>query len=152
MNLENLSITRATTNDIVEVHEFGLTIPELKVSSQVEFMTEDELRSTLSNPGSVAFVAWDQRGKLQGFCLGQTGDPDHCIDPTQACLVYIAVAEKWRGSNLATALYRYVVNELKKRGVTYLYTWASPTSGATKFFSKQGMVAGRTCVWMDLSL
>jgi N-acetylglutamate synthase-like GNAT family acetyltransferase len=62
------------------------------------------------------------------------------------------VEEKWRGSSLAIRLYQDVVDELKKQGVTYLYAWACPTSGATQFFAKQGMVPGKTCVWMDVKL
>ena len=152
MKQEILSITQATPADVKELHEFGLTVPEINVSSQVEFMFMDELRNTLASPGAVAFAAWNQKGKLQGFCLGQTGDPDHCADPSQACIVYIAVAKAWRGSGLAATLYHKVVEELKDRGVKYLYAWACPTSGAMKFFAKQGMVPGRTCVWMDVSL
>jgi N-acetylglutamate synthase-like GNAT family acetyltransferase len=147
-----ITIHRATTEDVDGLHAFGLTIPEIKVSSQVEFMSKDELRITIENPGSVVFLACDKKGDVQGFCLGQTGDPDHCDDPTQACIVYIAVAEKWRGSCLAVRLYQDVVSELKKRGVTYIYAWACPTSGATKFFAKQGLVPGKTCVWMDMKL
>lgn len=152
MKQGTLSITQATTDDAKELHEFGMTIPEISVSSQVEFMFEDELRNTIANPGAVVFAAWDQNGKIQGFCLGQTGDPDHCTDPSQACLVYIAVSKEWRRSSLATNLYRAVVAELKKRGVTYVYAWACPTSGAVDFFAKQGMVPGRTCVWMDVTI
>jgi len=148
----DLTIHRATAKDAESIHSFGITIPEIKVSSQVEFMSEDELRVTLENPCAVVFLACDKEGEIQGFCLGQTGDPDHCDDPTQACLVYIAVAEKWRGSSLAVRLYRGVVDELKKQGVTYLYAWACPTSGAVQFFTKQGMVPGKTCVWMDTKI
>jgi N-acetylglutamate synthase-like GNAT family acetyltransferase len=148
----DLTVHRATKQDAEDIHAFGITIPEIKVSSQVEFMSKEELEVTLENPWAVVFFACDKKGTIQGFCLGQTGDPDHCDDPTQACLVYLAVAEEWRGSSLAVKLYQDVVGELKKRGVTYLYAWACPTSGAAKFFAKQGLVPGRTCVWMDTKL
>jgi N-acetylglutamate synthase-like GNAT family acetyltransferase len=149
---EPLSLRQATPEDAKELHTFGLTIPEINVSSEVEFMFEHELRDTLASPAAVTFLALDKDGRIQGFCMGQTGDLDNCVNQSQACIVYIAVAKQWRRSTLATMLYRKVTGELKKRGVTYLYAWACPTSGAVDFFAKQGMAPGRSCVWMDVKL
>jgi ribosomal protein S18 acetylase RimI-like enzyme len=149
---EPLSLRQAIPEDAKELHTFGLTIPEINVSSGVEFMFEHELRNTLASPAAVTFLALDKEGHIQGFCMGQTGDLDSCVSQNQACIVYIAVAKQWRRSTLASMLYHNVTSELKRRGVTYLYAWACPTSGAVDFFAKQGMVPGRTCVWMDMSL
>lgn len=147
----SITIRRATEEDAKDLHTFGLTMPELQVSSQVEFMYENELRNCIANPGAVTFLA-KEGDEVVGFCLGTTGDPDHCADASQACIVYLAVSEKWRRKALATTLFQWVMDGLKANGVSYLYVWACPTSGMVDFCAKQGMIKGRTCVWMDMSI
>lgn len=144
-------IRQAIQDDIDDLYAFGLTIPEINISSQVEFMSKEELRNTLSNSDAVTFLA-SKNDKIIGFCLAQIGEPDHYVDPSFACLMYIAIANEWKRIGLATLLYKNVFNELKRKGITYIYAWACPTSGAIDFLIKQGMISGRTCVWMDMKI
>lgn len=114
-------------------------------------MTLDELKSAIMNSGSVTYLA-RQDNEIIGFCLGSTGDPDRCSDGTQACIIYVAVSPQHRRRGIATALLRAVIERLKQNGVSYIYTWACPTSGLVRICEQIGMKAGRSCVWMDMQI
>ena len=113
-------------------------------------MTEFALGKTLTDPKAIVFIARDQLHRTQGFCMGQAENSDYEPDLIEAYLRYIAVAPEYRGSGLATKLYWLVIDELKRIGVTCLNVWANSTSGATKFFAKQGLVRGKEYTWMDM--
>jgi len=141
-------IRKASAHDANKIHLFGLTIPEINVSSSGDFMSLSELMTVLSSKNTVAYVADNEDEYISGFCLARLDDPDRRFDG-QACLVYIAVSEVFRGCGIAKSLFDKTIDELKGLGCKYIYTWACPTSGAVRFFEKQGLIAGRTCVWMD---
>lgn len=141
-------IRRAYECDAEKIHAFGLTIPEINVSATGDFMSLSELRSVLSSYNTIAYLADNEDEYVAGFCLARLDDPDRRFDG-QACLVYIAVSEAFRGCGIAKSLFDKTIDELKRLGCKYIYTWACPTSGAVRFFEKQGLMAGRTCVWMD---
>ena len=144
-------VSKYNSNDILELYDFGLTIPELKVSDQCEFMSLSELESSTINPGSITYIA-KYNDKIIGFCLGSKGDPDYCFDGTSACIIYLAVSEAFRHQGIASKLLQEVIYGLKEIGVKYIYTWACPTSGIVKLCERLGMKSGRTCVWMDMYL
>lgn len=143
-----LEIRRAEAADALDLHRFGLTIPELKVSSQIEFMTLEEMQEAVSQTGGMLFLA-ELDGSLVGFIFALVGDFDRLPNATQACLVYLAVAPECRRQGIAQKLYDQLREELKERGVSYVYAWACPTSGVIDFMKRQGWNPGRTCLWLD---
>jgi ribosomal protein S18 acetylase RimI-like enzyme len=143
-----LEIRRAEAADALDLHRFGLTIPELKVSSQVEFMTLEETQEAVSQTGGMLFLA-ELDGSLVGFIFALVGDLDRLPNATQTCLVYLAVAPECRRQGIAQKLYDQLREELKERGVSYVYAWACPTSGVVDFMKRQGWNPGRTCLWLD---
>jgi len=142
-------ILQCLRNNTQELHSFCATFPELKVSSQSEFMTIEELEFAILSNGSSSRYASDN-GKVVGFCLGTIGDPDSGGYPTHACIVYLAVAPECRNIGIGTALLREVIDSLRTKGVSYIYTWACPTSGMVELCERVGMLPGRTCLWMDM--
>jgi GNAT superfamily N-acetyltransferase len=146
-----LEIRRAEAADALDLHQFGLTIPELKVSSQVEFMTLEEMREAVSQTGGMLFLA-ELDGSLVGFIFALVGDLDRLPNATQACLVYLAVAPECRRQGIAQGLYDHLREEFKERGIVYVYAWACPTSGVVDFMRRQGWNPGRSCLWLDKQL
>ncbi len=143
-----VKIRRAEAADALNLHRFGLTIPELKVSSQVEFMTLEEVQESLSQAGGMWFLA-ELEGSLVGFIFALVGDLDRLPNAAQACLVYLAVAPECRRQGIAQRLYDRIQDEFQERGVSYVYAWACPTSGVIDFMRRQGWNPGRTCLWLD---
>lgn len=144
----NTIIKKADLTDAIQLHQFGLSIPELKVSSQCEFMTIEELMTAIEEPNGALFLAKCDHS-IVGFIFATIGDLDRVSNETQACLVYLAVSSEFRRQGIAQKLYDRLQKELIKRGITYTYIWACPTSGITDFMKRQGYKSGRTCVWMD---
>ena len=147
----SVKIVRCFRHHVAELYRFCLAFPELKVSSTSEFMTPKELDFSVTSTWSVIRVAIIC-GRIVGFCLGTIGDPDTGGYPTHACIVYLAVAPHCRKCGIGSQLLKEVVDSLRAKGVTYIYTWACPTSGMVEVCARAGMVSGRTCQWMDMAI
>lgn len=111
-------------------------------------MTLEEMQEAISQTGGMLFLA-ELDGSLVGFIFALVGDFDRLPNATQACLVYLAVAPECRRQGIAQKLYDQLREELKERGVSYVYAWACPTSGVVDFMKRQGWNPGRTCLWLD---
>ncbi len=145
-------VRKANLEDAVRLHVLGAIIPELKVSSQEEWMTLKEVREAVlcSNGEFLVAEVDDTRKGLVGFSYALVGDLDRGTSGRDtACLVYLAVRPNWREQGIARRLYEEVCTRLKGRGVSYVYAWACPSSGVVDLLEKQGWKSGRTCTWMD---
>jgi len=114
-------------------------------------MTRTEVLAAVANPHGVFLLA-EAQGSLLGFCYANTKDIDRPPMETHACLVFLAVRQDARGSGLGHELCQRIVDELKARGVTYVYAWANPNSGVVQFMQRHGWAKGHPCVWMDINL
>lgn len=150
--MNNLTFRKTTISDINDVHLFGLSIPELKVSRLTEFMSIDEVESMIINPEGSLFIALE-KDQIIGFCYGTLDFQNQCQSERKACLVYIAVIESYRGKGIANHLYDIVTEDLKQMGAKYLYAWGNAQSHEiTGFFIHKNMKMGSTCVWFDKRL
>ncbi len=145
------TIRPAGVLDAKAVHAFGLTIPELKVSAEADFMSLAEVEQTLSNPDAV-FLISERDGAITGIAYANIADADRCMAQTQACFVYLAVGAEYRRTMMAARLHRRLMDTLIDRGVGYVYAWAHPTSGVIEFLDRRGFSRGKECVWMDVEL
>jgi GNAT superfamily N-acetyltransferase len=147
-SLSSIIIKKAEFTDANQLYQFGLSIPELKVSSQSEFMTFEELKIAIEEPNGILFLAKCE-DSIIGFIFALIGDLDRIANRAQACLVYLAILPEFRRQGIAQKLYDKLQEELIIRDVTYTYVWACPTSGIVNFMKRQGYKPGRTCIWMD---
>lgn len=142
---------QAVPDDVPGIVDFGNSIPELKVNAEIDFMTRDEVLSAVTNPRGVFLVAVSD-GSIVGFSYANTQDLDRVLVAGHACLVYLAVHPSRRAAGLGNELYQRMLDELKSRGVSYVYSWANPTSGIVEFMQRRGWSKGHPCVWMDIKL
>lgn len=142
-----MRIRKASLDDFAELYKIGMATPELRVSATEEFMSPEELQWSITQRDGVFLVAEDRN--LLGFVYASAEDADRPFKKHHACLVYIAVLPEARGKGVANKLYQDCVAALKEKGVTHLYTWANPRSGAIEFFRKQNLSQGHEYVWMD---
>lgn len=142
---------QAVPDDVPAIVDFGNSIPELKVNAEIDFMTQNEVLSAVMNPRGIFLVAVSE-GSIVGFSYANTQDLDRVLVAGYACLVYLAVRNDRRTAGLGNALYQRTLDELKSRGVSYVYAWANPTSGIIEFMQRRGWSKGKPCVWMDISL
>lgn len=147
------SIKPATESDVLALHEFGLSIPELRVSAKAPFMTVDELRDRVNSTSglSVFLVARNcvpkrAPDRIVGFVHGQVEDARNGI----ACLVYLAVAKDRREAGLGRELLDRAIGGLTLRGAKTVYLLADKK--VVPYFEKLGFDKGRTVVWMDATL
>ncbi len=150
MHLSN-TFRQAVPEDVQGIVDFGNSIPELKVNADTGFMTREEVLSAVTNPRGIFLVAVSE-GSIVGFCYANTQDLDRVLVAGHACLVYLAVHPSRRTAGLGNELYQRMLDELKSRGVTYVYAWANPTSGIIEFMQRRGWTKGHPCVWMDITL
>ena len=147
---QQIKIRPVEDKDFTELYSLAENTPELKVSGTEDFMDKDEFRFSMTDAKSVFLVA-EVEGILAGFIYAGTQDAERPLPNKWACLVYLAVSPKWRRRGIAGELYTQCLAELKKRGITNLYCWASVESdGAIKqFMKKQGFAEGHQYMWMD---
>lgn len=148
---DSCTFRQATPDDASDIVDFGNSIPELKVSAEADFMTRDEVMSAVTNPRGIFLLAIAD-GSVVGFSYANTQDLDRVLVAGHACLVYLAVHPGRRTAGLGSLLYRRTLEELKSRGVSYVYAWANPTSGIIEFMQRRGWTKGQPCVWMDIKL
>lgn len=143
-------IRRATLKDFKRLYTLGAKTPELQVSATEPFMHAHEFRAALTNRHGIFLLAEDTK-MVQGFIYINTRDIDRPSVYNEACLVYLVVAKRARGSGVASALYEAVVPHLKKRGVTHLYAWVTTAHQkvVVRFMERQGFKLGHTYAWMD---
>ena len=141
-------VRKAELEDAPRLYRIGLSTPELKVSSQVDFMTPKELESSITTPDGIFLLAKCDYLTV-GFIFALINDLDKLPNDSQACIIYLVVVPKFRRQGVAQKLYDQLQKELTARGIVYTYVWACPTSGVVNFMERQGYKSGRTCVWMD---
>jgi len=135
--------------DTIPFYNFCIDVPELQVSSNEPFMHEQEFSSAVDHPDSTMFLAEDG-GQIVGFIYARVGDIDRVISTKCACIVYLAVDPAHQRQGIAQRLYEECVRALTAKGVTDVYCWANTDSPAVMdFMKKQGLQAGKTCIWMD---
>lgn len=132
----------------LELHAFGLSLPEWKVSATRPFMSLEEIESSLLDPRFIWMIAEDRDGGILGACLASTVDPDHA----GACIVYLGVLSSVRRQGVATKLFKAMLTKLREAGHNYVYAWAHPISGVIELMTSEGFTKGHTCVWMDATI
>lgn len=148
---EDLRFRFAKKGDAGELWAFGITIPELKVSDEGEFMTRKDVRLAVESELGVVALA-TLRDRIVGFCYANVADSDRPGAGEKACLVYLAVAPEMRGHGIAARLYGMTLEGLRELGVNYVYAWAHPTSGIIGFLERREFAKGHPYVWMDKKL
>ena len=147
---QSIKIRPVEDKDFAGLYNLGNNTPELKVSGTEDFMDQDEFRFSMTDTKSVFLVA-EAEGELAGFIYAGTQDAERPLPNKWACLVYLAVAPKWRRRGIANELYARCLAALKKRKITNLYCWASVESDGAiqQFMKKQGFAEGHKYMWMD---
>jgi N-acetylglutamate synthase-like GNAT family acetyltransferase len=145
-----MQIRKATLDDFAELYAFGMATPELRVSALFPFMLEEEFSSAITSPASVFLVAEEQG--IKGFVYAKVKEgptPQEKI----ACIVYIAAKPETRGQGAGSALEERCIQELKARGVGYVYMWANADTEDTsiiRFAESKGYAKGpHKYIWMD---
>lgn len=146
-------IRKATPADLAELHEFGLTVPEIKVSATENFMSLDDLNVAVQGNGVflVARHCVPKRApeNIVGFVYASVGEDRAPVNDI-ARLVYLVVAEKHRHRGLGQALLDRVLVELQDRGVVSVYAWAN--NSVTPYLERSGFKVGKLCRYMDMKL
>lgn len=145
--IEYKSVKFCAHNYIDELYSFALSIPEFKISSQIDFMSKEELYNAMITDSTIMYVAKDN-DKIVGFIYFTSEDLERSFNG-QACLVYIAVDSKYRKQGIATELYNKSIEEVKKRGLKYVFVWADIHGGIVYFLEKMGYSIGKEHILMD---
>ncbi len=147
-----MKIRKASMKDFDELYRIGLNTPELRVSRTEPFMEEDDFKRRIKDRRHVFLLAAD-KGKIAGFICANTKDMDSYLAHKWACIIYVVVIQDYRNKGVGSALYEECAKQLKKRGITHVYTWANAESRAIqKFMKSHGFKSGEKYVWMDSRL
>ena len=148
-----MNIRYAKSKDAKVLYKLGIQTPELRVSATEVFMDKDEFQWSLSNPKGVFLIA-ERKSQIAGFIYANADDKEKPFNHRYACLVYLVVAPRFRKQGVASKLYAECTQELKRMGVTHIYSWAKTgrQSKIIGFLRKQGLVQGHSYIWMDKKL
>ncbi|SRR3989338_2684301 len=144
-----MNIRRATIDDFVVLYDLASKTPEFRASATEPFMSLDELRYCIGNPASVFLLAETEKSVV-GFIYANTQDVER--PERYACLVYLAVHPEHRRQGIAKRLYQQCEEELKQRGISYIYGWAKSGGKIIDFMKQEGFTEGHQYVWMDKKL
>lgn len=147
--MPDIAIRKALTSDFETVYALAKDTPELKVSGQFPFMEPNELKVVLTDPAALFLVA-HKGSELAGFLYANTSDME-VPKNKWACLTYLVVDPHYRKAGIASKLLDIGLDDLKQRGITHIYGWASLSGdkAIVDFLKRRGFIEGHEYVWMD---
>lgn len=145
-----MNLRPASLDDFVQLYSLGRKTPELRVSTNEEFMDADEFKWSITNPNG-AFLVAEENQKIIAFIYANAQDIERPFEHKYACLVYLVTAPEFRGKGIAQKLYLACEKKLQELGINYIYGWANLEGDGTiiNFMKKQGFAAGHKYLWMD---
>jgi len=151
MQIVIMQIRKAAAKDFEQLYKIGSNTPELQVSATEPFMDEDDFKLRIKDKNHVFLLA-EADEKIVGFVCANTKDIDRPMKNKYACLVYIVVIPSYRKKGVANKLYNSCTIELKKKGITHVYTWANDSPAIKKFLKSKRFSEGGKYIWMDKKL
>ena len=145
-----VEIRKATLKDVNKLYYLGSITPELQVSDE-PFMTKKGFEFAVKNPKGVFLVA-EEKTKVVGFAYGNIKNKGKGYK--EGCLVYLVVHPKYRKKGIGKLLYDERLKQLKKRGVSYVYSWIGVDNKRMHKFSKKhgGLKLGKKFIYCSKEL
>ena len=130
----------ALLSQVLEIH--ARLRPDIFVSGTTKYGPK-ELLGILRDPNTPVFVAVDEGNEPVGyaFCaLSETPPKDNLVPRRTLYIDDLCVDEACRGQGIGEALYRFVLEEAKRRGCSSvtLAVWEG-NDAARRFYEKMGM-------------
>ncbi len=135
--------------DVDSIYEIGKSTPEFKISHNPNsiFWPKETLLNWVGTKEDVLLVA-EEKGEIMGFVICRT----HKKTST-ASLDNIWVSPRFRGKDLSKKLLNYLLKELKKREIGYVFGLVKEDNlSSIKFFEKNNFNKGYNFYWVEKEL
>lgn len=130
----------ALLSQVLTLH--ALLRPDIFISDTTKY-TEEELQNIFRNEETPVFVAADEKDAVLGYAFCMLREPPfkNTMRPRKSMFIDdFCVDETCRGRGIGEKLFRFVLEEAKRRGCAdvTLNVWAG-NDGARRFYERMGM-------------